>query len=106
MVSYDTFPKLFSLLFGESVINDAVAIILFNTVSKFNEVSMGLLTIPQVILGFFILTFASLFIGLFYGVLCALALKHVRSLTREAVSECIVLFSFAYLCYVTAERFH
>lgn len=35
MVSYDEQPTLFSLLFGEGIVNDAVAIILFNSVLKY-----------------------------------------------------------------------
>ena len=35
MVKYEEQPTLFSLLFGEGIVNDAVAIILFNTVLKF-----------------------------------------------------------------------
>jgi NhaP-type Na+/H+ or K+/H+ antiporter len=34
-------PKLFSLLFGEGIINDAVCIVLFNTISKFNMSAEG-----------------------------------------------------------------
>ena len=35
IVKYDEQPKLFSLIFGEGIVNDAVAIILFNTVAGF-----------------------------------------------------------------------
>ena len=35
MVKYEEQPTLFSLLFGEGIVNDAVAIILFNTVNNF-----------------------------------------------------------------------
>jgi len=35
IVKYEEQPKLYSLLFGEGMVNDAVAIILFNTVSGF-----------------------------------------------------------------------
>ncbi len=33
IVKYEEQPKLFSLIFGEGIVNDAVAIILFNTVA-------------------------------------------------------------------------
>lgn len=33
IIKYEEQPKLFSLVFGEGIVNDAVAIILFNTVS-------------------------------------------------------------------------
>lgn len=32
LVSYDKEPRLFSIIFGEGITNDAVSIILFNTV--------------------------------------------------------------------------
>lgn len=32
IIKYEEQPKLFSLVFGEGIVNDAVAIILFNTV--------------------------------------------------------------------------
>jgi sodium/hydrogen exchanger-like protein 6/7/sodium/hydrogen exchanger 8 len=35
IIKYDEQPKLYSLIFGEGIVNDAVAIILFNTVSGF-----------------------------------------------------------------------
>lgn len=37
MVNPKDQPKLFSLVFGEGIVNDAVSIILFNTVMKFTE---------------------------------------------------------------------
>jgi len=35
LINYDEQPKLFSIVFGEGIINDAVSIILFNTVTKY-----------------------------------------------------------------------
>ena len=37
LISYDKQPRLFSIVFGEGIINDAVSIILFNTVMKFTS---------------------------------------------------------------------
>ena len=36
IVKYDEQPKLFSLIFGEGITNDAVSIILFNTVMQYS----------------------------------------------------------------------
>ena len=36
MVSYNEQPMLFSLLFGEGVVNDIVTIIIFNAVTNFS----------------------------------------------------------------------
>lgn len=35
LISYDQEPTLFSIVFGEGILNDAVSIILFNTVMKY-----------------------------------------------------------------------
>lgn len=37
MISYSAQPKLFSIIYGEGVFNDIVSIILFRTVSQFDE---------------------------------------------------------------------
>ncbi len=37
IVKYEEQPKLFSIIFGEGIVNDAVALILFQTVSKLKE---------------------------------------------------------------------
>lgn len=36
VIKYEDQPKLFSLVFGEGITNDAVCIILFNTVMEFS----------------------------------------------------------------------
>lgn len=103
MVNYDEQPKLFSLLFGEGVVNDAVAIIIFNSVTKFQDRDLDLSTGGLIILDFFMLSFFSLLIGIIYGCISALMLKYLRMLTRDAIVECITLFCLGYLSYVTAE---
>ena len=103
MVNYDEQPKLFSLLFGEGVVNDAVAIIIFNSVTKFSDQELNLSTGGLIVLDFFVLSFCSLAIGLVYGCISALLLKYLRMLTRDAIGECVLLFCIGYLAYVTAE---
>jgi len=45
LVSYERQPALFSIIFGEGITNDAVSIILFNTVMRYtannSEITMG-----------------------------------------------------------------
>mmetsp|Transcript_9362 Transcript_9362/g.14207 ORF Transcript_9362/g.14207 Transcript_9362/m.14207 type:complete len:224 (+) Transcript_9362:58-729(+) len=71
LISYDKQPRLFSIVFGEGIINDAVSIILFNTVMKYTSTTTELtwqtpFTIIQDFLG---LGFNSLFIGLVFGLI-------------------------------------
>jgi len=103
MVNYDEQPKLYSLLFGEGVVNDAVAIILFNSVKKFADQPINAGTTFQILGDFIMLSIFSLLIGAGYGILSTCMLKWFRALARDAVNECILLFSFGYMCYVTAE---
>ena len=103
MVNYDEQPKLFSLLFGEGVVNDAVAIILFNSVVKFEDKELNATTGGLIVFDFIKLSVFSLLIGMFFGFASSLMLKYLRMLTRDAIVECIVMFSFGYLAYVAAE---
>ena len=107
MVKYEEQPTLFSLLFGEGIVNDAVAIILFNTVLKFffsDEPHEITWTAPFEILGdFLLLGFCSIAIGLLYGILASVMFKTMRSLTLSSTVECLVIFLVAYMAYVTAE---
>lgn len=107
MVKYEEQPTLFSLLFGEGIVNDAVAIILFNTVLKFffgAEETTITWTAPFEIFGdFLLLGVCSISIGLAYGLLASVMFKQMRSLTLSASIECLVIFCVAYMAYVTAE---
>ena len=103
MVKYDEQPKLFSLLFGEGVVNDAVTIVIYNAVKKFQGKQLTVGTGFQIVGDFFLLSFCSLSIGIIFGSVSALVLKYFRALTQDSVAECIFLFSFGYLCYVSAE---
>ena len=100
-------PKLFSVVFGEGVTNDAVSIILFNTVLKTfqnkTEVTAG--SIGIIGLNFLYLGSSSIFIGFLFAALSALLLKWARSLTKSPVVECAMIFCFGYLAYVLAELF-
>ena len=108
IVKYDEQPKLFSLIFGEGITNDAVCIILFNTVYEYaGPNSEFTSTTPfKVIYGFFKLGFFSIFIGIFFGVLSAYMLKKFRFLTVNPVMETNLVFVFAYLSYCVTELFH
>ena len=107
MVKYEEQPTLFSLLFGEGIVNDAVAIILFNTVLKFFFTDGGrefTWTAPIEILGDFLLLGAgSLAIGVVVGVIASIMFKKMRSLTLSSTVECLVIFCMAYLAYCSAE---
>ena len=102
-------PKLFSVVFGEGIFNDAVSIILFNTVNRyahakdedFNAAAVGVITLEFILLGV-----VSLLLGLAFGLTQSYLMKKVRSFTRDPVAECAIIFAIAYISYVTAELAH
>lgn len=93
------------MIFGEGITNDAVGIILFNTVMTFagpkSEFTYGT---PFTILGSFLyLCIFSVIIGALIGFLSSLIFKQFRLLTHSTIVECSLVFCFGYLSYVIAE---
>jgi NhaP-type Na+/H+ or K+/H+ antiporter len=106
LISYDKQPKLFSIVFGEGIMNDAVSIILFNTVMKYTSsknVVINWKTPVDIISNFFSLGFNSLFIGIIFGLLSSYILKTFRVFSKNPVSESMMIFCMGYLSYVTSE---
>ena len=101
---------LYSLVFGESVLNDAIAIVLFKSFhSHYSaaddangelETSSG--SIPRVLLSFITMTFFSILVGIGMGLLPSFIYKHSR-LSKFPKLETALLFLFCYMCYATAE---
>lgn len=105
LISYEKQPSLFSIVFGEGITNDAVSIILFNTVLKYttSDTELDLYTPLSIITEFSILGFNSLMIGMISGLISAYILKNFRGYSKSAVAECIMIFCFGYLSYVVSE---
>ena len=108
IVKYDQQPILFSLIFGEGIINDAMCIILFNTVYEYAGPNSTYTSSTPflVIYGLIKLMFFSVFIGALFGVLSAYVLKRFRFLTVNPVIEVNLVFVFGYLAYSVSELFH
>ena len=95
---------LYFLVFGESLLNDAVVITLYNMVTTF-AVSRVISTYDVIIgtLNFITVSGGGLIIGATTGALTALA---TRITTNVRVVEPLVVVVFAYFSYVGAELFH
>lgn len=108
LVSYDKEPRLFSIIFGEGITNDAVSIILFNTVLRYTAKNSKITaSTPFSILGGFILLgVVSFLIGAAFGLASSLFLKYFRSLTHNPINQAVILLSFAYISYITSELLH
>ena len=102
----DTEPKLFSILFGEGVVNDAVCIVIYKILTDFQREG-GQFSLSSVI-GMFE-TFISLFlwsfvIGLGMGIIGSLILKSLKKYSIGRQAECALICLFAYLSYILSEE--
>ena len=59
----DVPPVLYNLVFGESVLNDATAIVLFRTLEEFYETPLSWGTVPLMFWRFFVIATGSIIIG-------------------------------------------
>lgn len=88
-------PQLFYLVFGESVINDAVGLVLFNACQKFvgheNSFEKVTLAILQFAVDFLFSFVGSLCLGLLSGILAALLLRKVDMRQTGIIELCLYL---------------
>ena len=99
---YKVEPKLYTVIFGESILNDAVAIVLFETAQRYKEgAKADTLTILSLFeaIGFFLLVFfTSVVIGIIIGVGTAIMLKYTHVRRYPKIEACIILL-IAYASY-------
>ena len=103
--TYKVDPKLYTVIFGESILNDAIAIVLFDTAQRYREGSTaGSLTIVNLFeaIGFFLFVFfGSLVIGVVVGILTALGLKYTHVRRSPKIESCLIIL-IAYASYFFA----
>lgn len=107
LVKYKEYPKLFSILLGEGLWNDAVAVVLAQSAEKLvaKHQTYTMTTVGLMIGNFFFLSFVSGLIGFVGGVVSGLMTKHFRFLTRNSVHETFLLVTIAFLSYYVADLF-
>ncbi|XP_055076757.2 sodium/hydrogen exchanger 1b isoform X1 [Misgurnus anguillicaudatus] len=92
------------LVFGESLLNDAVTVVLYHLFEEFAHV--GEVTPADVFLGvlcFFIVFLGGVMVGAVYGVLAAFT---SRFTAHTRVIEPLFVFLYSYMAYLSAEVFH
>lgn len=95
-------PTLFYLVFGESSLNDAVAICLFSTFSKFIGYSYTLKPMLFAIVEFMLNFSGSTMIGIAFGMIPALIFKYTN-LRSCLLHEVGVYVMFSYLPFLIAQ---
>uniref|UniRef100_A0A674N583 Sodium/hydrogen exchanger n=1 Tax=Takifugu rubripes TaxID=31033 RepID=A0A674N583_TAKRU len=91
------------LVFGESLLNDAVTVVLYHL---FEEFSGGDVTVMDGFLGiisFLVVAFGGILVGAIYGILAAFT---SRFTSHTRVIEPLFVFLYSYMAYLSAEIFH
>ncbi|KZS95680.1 sodium/hydrogen exchanger [Sistotremastrum niveocremeum HHB9708] len=91
-------PKLYSVIFGESILNDAVSIVMYETLSQFHGTEIYLSSLFHGI-GIFLLSFTvSMALGVAFGLFMSLTLKHSSLSLYPSIESCLVAL-VAYTSY-------
>lgn len=103
--AYKVDPKLYTIIFGESLLNDAISIVMFETCQKFHGKNVQFSSFFEGI-GIFLMTFTvSLLIGCMIGMLVALFLKHTYIRRYPQIESCLILL-VAYESYFFSNGCH
>ncbi|KAF8440014.1 Sodium/hydrogen exchanger family-domain-containing protein, partial [Boletus edulis BED1] len=95
---YKVDPKLYTIIFGESLLNDAVSIVMYETLTRFHGTEIFLSSIFHGI-GIFLLSFSvSMALGVSFGLAMSLVLKHSSLSLYPSIESCLVALC-AYTCY-------
>jgi len=99
---------LFSMVFGESVLNDAVAIVLSTTLLSFTDKEVNADSIMGAVALFCTIFIGSLVVGLLYGLLSAWVFKklNLRHHHDSLFVEAVLSFTFPWASYYTSEAMH
>ncbi|CAI9108018.1 OLC1v1007531C4 [Oldenlandia corymbosa var. corymbosa] len=99
-------PFLYSVVFGEGVVNDATAVVLFNAIQKFDLSHINLKIAAQFGGNFLTLFITSTLLGIMVGLLCAYVIKELYFGRHSTDREVSLMILMAYLSYVMAEVFN
>eukprot|EP00897_Mesotaenium_endlicherianum_P005652 jgi/Mesen1/5114/ME000255S04087 len=99
----DEFPLLYSLVFGEGVVNDASSVVLFRAVQKFTADSFVLGSIGVIAGNFAYLFAASTLLGVAVGLASAFIIKTLYLGRHSTDREVALMALMAYLSYVISD---
>ncbi|CAF0800571.1 unnamed protein product [Rotaria sordida] len=94
---------LYIVVFGESLLNDAVTIVLYRMFESFLTIGQDNLIPMDFFLGFvsfFVVTIGGIVIGIIFGFMAVFMTKFTE---RTPVLEPLVVFIYAYIAYIIAE---
>lgn len=107
--TYKVDPKLYTIIFGESILNDAIAIVLFETAQRYKEGgakgTLGPLSLLEGTGIFLAVFFGSLLIGVVVGIGTALGLKYTLVRRFPKIESCLIVL-IAYASYFFSNGLH
>lgn len=96
---------LYSLVFGEAVLNDAVAIVLYKTFEGFLHVQFSNITIFYAFTKFLFISVGSIILGFLISILASFVFRRATHLVNLPQMEISLVALFAYSSYFAAEVF-
>ncbi|XP_010245360.1 PREDICTED: sodium/hydrogen exchanger 2 [Nelumbo nucifera] len=106
VLNQDETPLLYSLVFGEGVVNDATSVVLFNAIQSFDLTNINFTIALHFIGNFFYLFLTSTMLGVITGLLSAFIIKKLYFGRHSTDREVALMILMAYLSYMLAELFY
>ncbi|XP_059652617.1 sodium/hydrogen exchanger 1 [Cornus florida] len=106
VLNQDETPFLYSLVFGEGVVNDATSVVLFNAIQSFDLTHIDPTIALHFIGNFFYLFFTSTMLGVLVGLTSAYVIKKLYFGRHSTDREVALMVLMAYLSYILAELFY
>ncbi|XP_024389243.1 sodium/hydrogen exchanger 1 isoform X2 [Physcomitrium patens] len=106
VLNQDDSPLLYSLVFGEGVVNDATSVVLFRAVQKLALKHFTGMEVLQICGSFLQLFFSSTVLGVAIGLLSAYIIKTLYLARHSTDREIALMTIMAYLSYILAELFY
>ncbi|GMY27643.1 sodium/hydrogen exchanger 1-like isoform X1 [Fagus crenata] len=106
VLNQDETPLLYSLVFGEGVVNDATSVVLFNAIQSFDLSHIDSRIALQFIGSFLYLFILSTMLGVLAGLLSAYMIKKLYFGRHSTDREVALMILMAYLSYMLAELFY
>ncbi|KAL9259778.1 Sodium/hydrogen exchanger 1-like protein [Drosera capensis] len=103
VLSQEETPFLYSVVFGEGVVNDATSIVLFNAVQKLDLSDASAMTALSLLGTFLYLLFTSTVLGVVVGLLSAYIIKTLYIGRHSTDREIAIMMLLAYMSYLVAE---
>lgn len=105
VLNQDETPLLYSLVFGEGVVNDATSVVLFNAIQRFDLSHINSTIVMEFIGNFLYLFLTSTLLGIAVGLLSAYIMKKLYLGRHSTDREVALMILMAYLSYIVAELF-